>query len=136
MRWGPTNSRADRGKLLRISLVLLPYLCYAGVSFPQTAQAYREQATELARAKSWDEAIAAYRKSLELEPKDSLTHYNLALALKYKGDARQAADEFESALRPKPNWADAHYGLGATWLDLHEQAPALKELHTAVTLDP
>src|SRR5215469_5734473 len=131
MKCGRTNPRADKGRLLRIFLVLLPCLCYAGVSFPQTAQNYREQATELARAKSWDEAITAYRKSLEIEPEDSLTHYNLALALKYKGDARQAADEFESALRLKPNWADAHYGLGATWLDLNEQAAALKELRAA-----
>ena len=110
MKFGRTNSRADKGRMLRILLVLLPCLGYTGVSLPQTAQNYREQATELARAKSWDEAIAAYRKALEIEPRDSLTHYNLALALKYKGDARQAADEFESALRLKPNWADAHYG--------------------------
>src|SRR5215467_7177614 len=136
MKWGQTNSRSDKGGVWRILLVFFPCLWCAGVSFPQTAQSYRQEATELARAKSWDEAIAAYRKSLELEPKDSLTHYDLALALKYKGAARQAADEFESALRLKPKWADAHYGLGATWFDLHEQAAALKELRTAVALDP
>jgi len=33
-------------------------------------------------------------------------------------------------------WADAHYGLGATWYDLHDQAAALKELRTALDLDP
>jgi len=115
MNCGWTDSLIDKGRLPRTLLVLLLSLGYAEVSLAQTAQTYRQQATELARAKAWDEAIAAYRKSLELEPRDSLTHYNLALALKYKGDARQAADEFESALRLKPNWADAHYGLGATW---------------------
>ena len=136
MNCGWTDSLIDKGRLPRTLLVLLLSLGYAEVSLAQTAQTYRQQATELARAKAWDEAIAAYRKSLELEPRDSLTHYNLALALKYKGDARQAADEFESALRLKPNWADAHYGLGATWCDLHEQAAAVKELRTAVALDP
>src|SRR5205085_5644422 len=84
MKSGRTNSRADKGTLRRILLLLLPFLGYAGVSFAQTAQNYREQATELARAKSWDEAIAAYRKSLELEPKDSLTHYNLGFKLDRK----------------------------------------------------
>ena len=39
-------------------------------------------------------------------------------------------------MRLKPKWADAHYGLGATWYDLHDQAAALKEIRTAVQLDP
>src|SRR5260370_6513486 len=32
--------------------------------------------------------------------------------------------------------ADAHYGLGATLFDLHDQAAALTELQTAVGLNP
>ena len=49
-------------------------------------------------------AADAYRKALALEPNDASTHYNLALALKYKGDARPATEEFEAALllKPKP----------------------------------
>ena len=46
------------------------------------------------KPRSWDEAIVAYHKALELEPNDALTHYNLALALNYKGDAKQAVEEF------------------------------------------
>ena len=105
-------------------------------SFAQTAESYRREATEFARHKSWIEAIANYRKALDLEPNDALTHYNLAITLKYKGDARQAVEEFEATLRLKPKWADAHYGLGATWYDLHDQPAALKELRIAVGLDP
>jgi tetratricopeptide (TPR) repeat protein len=68
----------------------------------QNAESYRKQAVEFSRAKSWDEAIATYHKALDLEPNDVLTHYNLALALKYKGDARQAVEEFEAVLRLRP----------------------------------
>ncbi len=110
--------------------------CSAASCFAQTAETYRRDATEFARQKSWDQAIANYRKALELEPNDALTHYNLALALKYKGEARQAVDEFEAALRLKPKWADAQYGLGAAWYDLHDQSAAVKELHTAIGLAP
>ena len=102
----------------------------------QTAESYRQQALQLARAKSWDQAAASYRKALALEPNDAVTHYNLALALKYQGDARQAVEEFEATLQLRPKWADAHYGLGATHYDLHDQGDALKELRTAVELDP
>ena len=75
--------------------VLLLGLLFATPSLAQTAESYRRQAVEFSRAKSWDEAIATYHKALDLEPDDVLTHYNLALALKYKGDARQAMEEFE-----------------------------------------
>src|SRR5207249_5461707 len=102
-----------------VLFLLVLGLLFAAPSFAQTAEAYRQRAVELSRNKSWDQAIAAYREALALEPNDALTHYNLALALKYKGDAKLAADEFEAALRLKPKWADAHYALGATWYDLH-----------------
>ena len=107
---------------MKVSLFLA--LVMAASGFAQTAEIYRRNATEFARQQSWDQAIVSYRKALELEPNDALTHYDLALALKYKGEAKQAADEFEAALRLKPKWGDAHYGLGAAWYDLHDQAAA------------
>src|SRR3984957_1344402 len=121
----------SRTVVLVASALLLSAPCFA-----QTAETYRKQAIELSRAKSWDAAIADYRKALELEPNDADTHYNLALTLKYKGDSRLAAEEFEEALRLKPNWSEAHFGLGATQYDLGDQAAALKELQTAVKLEP
>jgi len=108
----------------------------SATAFSQTAESYRERAIEFSRSKLWDQAIASYHKALDLEPNDPDTHYNLALTLKYKGDAKQAVEEFEAALRLKPKWADAHYGLGATWYDLNDRAAALKELRTAIDLDP
>src|SRR5215469_10325333 len=103
-------------------------LLFAPTSFAQTAESYRQQAIASSRSKSWDDAIASYHKALELEPNDPLTHYNLALALKYKGEARDAVAEFQAALRLKPKWADAYYGWGAALYDLHDEAAAIKEL--------
>ncbi|MGC2480836.1 MAG: tetratricopeptide repeat protein, partial [Candidatus Sulfotelmatobacter sp.] len=118
-------------RFVPVLLLILGASCFA-----QTAETYRQQAVVDSRQKSWDQAITNYRKALELEPNDALTHYNLALALKYKGDDHQAVEEFEAALRLKPKWGDAHYGLGATWYDLDDQPAALKELRIAVGLAP
>src|SRR5215475_12263058 len=76
------NYRA-RLKAMRgwVAFVLLAATC----CFAQTAESYRRSATEFARQKSWDEAIGSYRKALELEPDDAATHYQLGVALKYKG---------------------------------------------------
>jgi cytochrome c-type biogenesis protein CcmH/NrfG len=119
---------------MAVALVLL--FVFAVPGFAQTAATYSKAATEFARQKSWDEAIADYRKALELEPNDPLTHYNLALALKYKGESSGAATEFQAALRLKPKWADAYYGLGATRYDLRDLTTAAKELRAALALEP
>src|SRR5579871_1401165 len=134
----PGNDRTDllfyfgsRTVVLVASVLLLSAPC-----FSQTAETYRKQALELSRQQSWDAAIDAYRKALELDPNDAETHYNLALTLRYKGEPKQAVEEFEEALRLKPKWADAHFALGATQYDLSDQAAALEESHAAVVLDP
>ena len=74
----------------------------------QTADTYRQRATEFSQAKSWDDAITNYRKALDLEPNDAVTHYDLALALKYKGEDREALKEFQAATKLRPKWAEAH----------------------------
>src|SRR5438270_4437268 len=117
-------------------LLLILALVLAAPCFGQTADTYRRAATEFAQKKSWDEAIANYQKALSLDPKDALTHYNLALALKYKGDPSAAAEEFKKAVLLKPKSAEAHYGLGAAYYDLRELPAARKELQTSLQIDP
>ena len=132
------NRSTCRNHLIRTCLLaafLVGSLCAPRLS-AQTAESYRQRAAELSRAKSWDDAITNYRKALELEPNDAATHYNLALALKYKGDSREALKEFQAALKLRPKWADAHYGIGSVWYDLQDQDSAVKELRTAEALDP
>jgi tetratricopeptide (TPR) repeat protein len=64
--------------VLAVGFVLVPS------SYAQTFEQYRQRAIESSRAKSWDDAIANYRRALDLEPNDALTRFNLALALKYR----------------------------------------------------
>jgi tetratricopeptide (TPR) repeat protein len=63
---------------------LLAVLLFTAPSPAQTAASYAQQAVKLSQKKSWDQAIANYKKALALEPNDPLTHYNLALTLKKK----------------------------------------------------
>ena len=74
-------------------------------TYAQTAESYRQEAIELSQKKSWDKPLSNTTSRWISHPTIPLTHYNLALTLKYKGDARPAIEEFESALRLKPNWS-------------------------------
>jgi tetratricopeptide (TPR) repeat protein len=91
-----------------VRLVLLLIFVIAPPCFAQTAADYRRDAAGFARRQSWDQAITNYRKALELAPNDAGTHYNLALALKSKGESREALKEFQAALKRRPKWAEAH----------------------------
>ena len=95
----------------------------------------RDQAAACAKAKNWSCAIERYRAALRLEP-DADTHYNLALALKYAGQPDAATAEFEEALRLRPGWPDAEYGLGASLYDLHRNAAAVEHLRAAIAAAP
>ena len=133
------RNRPTRGNHV-IRTCLLAAFLVGGFSAPQvtaqTAKSYRQHADELSRTKSWDDAITNYRKALDLEPNDAVTHYNLALALQYKRESREALKEFQATLKLRPKWADPHYGIGAVWYDLADKDAAIKELRTAEALDP
>ena len=132
--------RARRDFLVRFMLpmasTLALSLAFSAPLLPQTAQSYRQQADDSARAKSWNEAITAYRKALELAPNDAVTHYDLGIALKNSGAVRQAIDEFASAVRLKSAWAEAHLALGATYYEVRDLPSALKEVQKAAQLAP
>ncbi|MGH9723885.1 MAG: tetratricopeptide repeat protein, partial [Candidatus Acidiferrales bacterium] len=132
---GTTHRSQLRGLILLAALLTQGLICSARCS-AQTADTYRKRAVEFSRAKSWDQAVANYRQALALEPNDPLTHYDLALALKYSGHSEEAVPEFQDALRLKPNWPEAHFGLGAAYYDLQNTAAAADEFKAAVALDP
>jgi len=50
-----------------------------------------------------DEAIAHFRKAIDLYPGDARAHYDLGQALERKGQAADAIDEYRIALRDDPN---------------------------------
>jgi len=81
-----------------------------------------------------DGAIAEYREALRLNPDYALAHYNLGLALRYKGDLDGAIAEFRNATRLQPDYAPAHYGLGLALRYKGDLDGAIAEFRTAIRL--
>ena len=88
---------------------------------------------ELGRA---SEAVASFRRALELDPTLSVAWYNLADQLDAVGDLRGALAALQHAVTADPQFADAYFNLAA----LHEESGAIAEADAAWTaylsLDP
>ena len=59
-----------------------------------------------------DEAIANYRRALELKPDHAEASNNLGLAFRDRGQLAEAMAAYRRALQLQPRYADAHYNLG------------------------
>ena len=82
------------------------------------------------------EAIAAYRRALELNPEFTKAHYNLAIALKEQGMVDEAIDTCHDAVQLKPEDAEAHNQLGNTLRAAGRLDDAAAAYRRALQCDP
>ena len=84
------------------------------------------------------QALEQLTRARELNPKDSATHFDLALVLLSKQDYAGAATELEAAIELSPSNANAlaHVLLGRAYLNSNRSLQAIDEFKTALKLDP
>ncbi len=83
-----------------------------------------------------DEAIAQYRKALEIEPGYAVAHTNLGLALARRGQVDAAIAQYQEAVRLKPGLADARNNLGAALAGRGELNAAIAQYGKALEINP
>ena len=62
----------------------------------------------------YEEAAAAYREAVKLEPGKALYHRNLGDALQKKGDLDGAIAAYREAIKLKPDYPEAYWNLAHT----------------------
>jgi tetratricopeptide (TPR) repeat protein len=82
-----------------------------------------------------DQAIASFRRVLELAPRHTLARYNLALVLRRADRLGDAIDELGRALAIEPR-AEAHYTLGVIRWHQGDVDGAVRALRAAVEVEP
>ncbi len=75
------------------------------------AEAHNNLGNALTDQGKLDEAVAAYRKALELKPDYAEAHNNLGLALMNQGKLDEAVTAYRKALELEPDHANAHNNL-------------------------
>jgi len=138
----PRSDEAQAPAALVLAVVLLAF----GASVltrdhAQTAPSLVNRGVDLARGGDLDQAIAAYRRALELEPKDAVAHYDLGLALQKKEQWDAAIFHLSRALELDPEdqhrraLVGAHVNHGVALSERGDGAGAVAAYRRAIALD-
>jgi len=82
-----------------------------------------------------DEAVAAFRSELAIDPHNALARYELGVLFTERGDGARGKELIEAALREKPGLVHAEYNLGRAEKLLGNDGAAVVHLEKATATD-
>ena len=95
-----------------------------------------QQAVQLRSQARLDEAVAALREAMKLDPENSDLHREMGITFLLAKEWKRAKIEMIEAIRHDQSDADAHNGLGYALEKLGDLDGALNEYRTASNLEP
>jgi tetratricopeptide (TPR) repeat protein len=90
----------------------------------------------LLRRGRMDEAIAHYRKALQIKPDYGDANFDLGDALLQKGSVDEAIAQFQKALQINPDYTEAHFDLGIALLKMGNVGEAIAHFQRALQINP
>ncbi|MBA7497165.1 Photosystem I assembly protein Ycf3 [subsurface metagenome] len=81
----------------------------------------------------YDEAIAEYKRAIEINPNYAEAHGNLGVAYAAKGMYDEAIAEYKRAIGINPNYAEAHNNLAVAYYYKEDYSLAIK--HCDITIE-
>jgi len=88
------------------------------------------------RARNYDKAVEAARKIVELNPKNEVALYNLAIMYDRLGRLEEAAQTLNETLTLKPDYTHAWFNLGIVYDKLKKHAEAVEAFKKYTALAP
>jgi len=116
----------------RTFLFILVLISVAHLSYSDINQRPGHDLT--AQQHKLDEAIAEYKKAIEINPANATAHYNLGLAYVQKRMLDEAIAEIQIAISLCPDYAMAHTGLGLAYVQKGLLDEAISELTLRIRL--
>jgi len=102
---------------------------------PESEQLNRE-ALEKTRQKSFEAALALWRKAIEWSPRDPDLHYNMGLVYFESRDYTKGLDKCIETVRLCPVYARAYFVLGSLYSKMRQFAQAERFLKEGLILQP
>jgi tetratricopeptide (TPR) repeat protein len=102
---------------------------------PVTGELY-DLAEAAEQVGDWAGAERLYRRCIQADPNDALSHYNCANALRHQNRAQEAAILFARATALDPQLADGWYNLACLSQDRGDLDAAQRQFERAIACDP
>jgi len=83
-----------------------------------------------------EEALAQFRRAVELQPGNEVAHHNIWSVYRSRGQNDELIREYQRSLRLLPNFYDAHLNLGNALMRKGDYAAAVQSYRKAVELRP
>jgi tetratricopeptide (TPR) repeat protein len=93
-------------------------------------------ASEQQRKKQYDDAIATWRKALELSPDDAKAHSNLGVLLANRGKLDEAVAHYKKAVALEPDLPQGYTNLGVALARTGDSAGAIAYFEKALEFNP
>ncbi|MGD8963742.1 MAG: tetratricopeptide repeat protein [Desulfobacterales bacterium] len=103
---------------------------------PDKARPHNNLGVALADQGHHDEAIAQYRKTLQIEPHYAEAYANIGLSLAELGKIEDSIPQFLKTLELNPDDAQTHSNLGGVLILLERNDEAIRHLRQALRLNP
>ena len=101
-----------------------------------SASEHMEQGVAYAEQGRLDEALAEYRRAIEIEPDNAGAHRNVGTSLGEQGKWEEAAVAYEKAIELDPDFGEAYGDLVAVYLRLDRLSDAVDAGERAIELSP
>jgi Flp pilus assembly protein TadD len=97
---------------------------------------HMDLAVELMKKRQYADAVAEWKKALELVPREARAHNSLGVALMETGKVDEAIGHYREALAENPQYAEAYNNLGEALAGKGAVKEAIAEFEKAVERDP
>ncbi len=105
------------------------------IFFTKDPAAYNNLGQAYLRKAEYDEAIAAFKKVIEIKPDAVQAYVNLATVYLKQNSSKQAIEAAEHAIKIAPNSAIGHYNLACAYALADENTLAIESLKKSIGLD-
>jgi tetratricopeptide (TPR) repeat protein len=78
-------------------------------------------------ARDFEAAVDAYKKAIQIDPKNERAHYQLGIAYDYLYRYEESVKEYNEALKLDPDYEEARYYLALAYAALHNRPAALEQ---------
>ena len=130
--------QAKEKRVIIVSIFLITVWVFTIVKILRrdiVAERYSDLANEYKMMDKQEEAIAAYKKAIEIKANYTKAYYELGILLSDKGFYEESIALFEKAIEIEPN-AKAYVALGIVYFRVDKQAEGIKALEQAIEIDP